>query len=67
VGSAPPAARLVVSFGRDPGKVVISIETAPDWEIETSRAVSEEALREFWPILRQLTKIRNLTGESFDS
>ena len=57
-----PGQRLVISYGPHPAKLVVAIETAPDWDIEESFMVTKSALIELEPILRALVKCRDLTG-----
>ncbi len=59
--------RLTISFSRKPGKIVVNIETAPDWDIEQSFTVSVSSLREMWPLLERVIKVKDLTGgEAFE-
>lgn len=59
----PATMRIVLSFGRKDDQVIVGIEQAPDWDIVSSRAISEDAVKAFLPILRRLVKVKDLTGE----
>lgn len=53
----------MLSWGPDPGSLMVSLETAPEWDLEDSWQVSRSAAREFLPILNAITKVRDVTGE----
>lgn len=56
-------ARLVVSFGRREGTVVVGVERPPDWEIEESYALPIGSVADMLPLLRQLgIRVKDLTG-----
>lgn len=57
--------RVVVSFGPKEGQVIVGVETYPDWDMEESFMVSAGALREMLPIIKTLTKLKDLTGGAF--
>lgn len=57
-----PTQRIVVSFGPQPGRWVIGIEEAPDWDMEFSLVVNEASVQDLLPILRKLARIKDLTG-----
>lgn len=59
---SPARQRVFISFGPEAGKVVLGVEEAPDWESDFSTVVSAAALREMLPLLRKITKIKDLTG-----
>jgi hypothetical protein len=59
--------RLTISFSRKPGKVVLSIEDAPNWDIAESFTMTAGALREMFPLLKAIIAIKDLTGgEAFE-
>ncbi len=61
--AAPTGSRIVISYGRRPGMLVAAVERAPNWDIERSYGISEEALLEVLPLLKELAKIKDLTGD----
>lgn len=64
-GALMPASeqkRLTVSFSRKPGMVILGIEVAPDWDLETTVTVSIAAFKEMYAVLEKLVKIKDNTG-----
>lgn len=65
----PPAVsndqRVVITWGKKQGSLVVSVEQGRDCEVVTSVSVLEKSVRDLWPILESLGPIRNLTGEDF--
>ena len=66
--ATPPALcqyRVVVSFGRDPKTVVLSIEEAPYYDMVdgASWLVPLASVRDLLPALQVLAKVKNLTGQ----
>lgn len=54
--------RMVISFGPSPETLVVGIETYPDWDVQESYTVPRQSLRDMLPILKELVRIKNLTG-----
>lgn len=64
--AAPPSAsacRLVISFGRREGELVVGVERPPDWDIDRSYVVRAASLLEVLPLLVELgLRLKDLTG-----
>lgn len=60
-----PRKRLVINYARDESVYMISIETAPDWDIvERPRRVRAESLIEMLPFFGMLgVRVKDNTGE----
>jgi hypothetical protein len=56
--------RAVLSYGPQAGKLVIALERAPDWDVAEGEAwiVSAQALGALLPILKKVTRVKDLTG-----
>jgi hypothetical protein len=59
--------RILVTFGPQPGTVVVGVEVAPDWEMETdSVTVNLESVVDLMPVLVQLARVKNMTGRKLE-
>lgn len=59
--------RILVTFGPEPGTVVVGVEVAPDWEMEEdSVIVPLGSVVDLLPILSQLARVKNMTGRRLE-
>lgn len=62
--SNPSNSRLAIYYGKRDGFYNVAVETAPDWDMDGGvHIVSEQSLREMLPILHNIVKVKDITGE----
>lgn len=63
-GAAPTGdKRVVITYGPYGQVYMVGLEVAPDWDVERVYQVGRSTLEEMLPLVRQLAKVKDLTGE----